>query len=345
MSENRLDDTPGQATPTTSAWVLDPRLAAREWLQADVSQGFAEHSVAQYSAMVGQAADWLAAQRGRSLLDAGPADMDAFMRDRGGRGGKPASASTVKRYASTLRRLFDHLCETGLRSSHPMDAWGSQHASLAADRQVPRLLTADQAQRYIRWTLAQPRADWCDLRDAALRVIYLSSGLTVDESLNLEQRDLVSDLNGVPAVRVRAASPVVARVVPLLAWAQGVMREWQLRRARMNLASELLFPARQRSPVVALVGGTPLPRSISTSELYETIRPAVQAAGFADVQRGPQTLRNTYAALQLDAGVEPVHLQALMGLHTRFSIDAIRRERAARAISEPSLPPLPPPSA
>lgn len=316
---------PGAVAPAT-LWQGDPREAARQWLRGNTRMAYAEHSVAQYAAMVGSLADWLWAQRQASLLSANTADLDAFFQQLTGRGGKPASLATVKRYRSLVGQLFEHLQTQQLRPGDPtsqLRAPATVH--LAADRQAPRLLTAEQSERYIRWVLAQPAQGWCEARDQALRVAYLACGITVNESRQLSCADLMLDERP-PLLRIRAHSPVVARRIPLPDWSLASLRHWQQLRAKLPLQSELLFPTRQRSPTAAITGGKALDKPISTSEIYELIRPAMQAAGFDDQQQGPQTLRNSYAARQLLHGVEAEQLQRWMGLHTGFSIEAIRRE-------------------
>lgn len=313
-----------------SAWVTDSRGATRQWLQQHDQVAYAEHSIAQYAAMTGTAADWLQSHRNQSLLTAHPVDLDAFLNQMQGRGGKPASAATLKRYRSTLSMVFQHLVQQGLRASDPIADLRGQAARLPNIRQAPRFLSAAQSEAYMTWVLAQPRAHWCDLRDAALRLIYLASGITVEESLALKTGHLHSQVQ--PAsLQVQARSPVTRRRIPLPPWSVEVLEAWRLRRLTLPLFDDVLFPARKRSRSNAVDGGEPADQPISTSELYETIRPAMVAAGFEDEQLGPQTLRNTYAVRQMDAGIEFDTLQAWMGLRTRFTLEAIRREIEAGA--------------
>jgi integrase len=133
-------------------------------------------------------------------------------------------------------------------------------------------------------------------------------------------------LEGQASVQIPARPAAQARRIRLPDWSVPVLSEWHAQRSRLPVFNDMLFPGRRRSRTVALHGGEPADRCISSSELYETIRPAMQAAGFDDEQQGPQTLRNTFAMRQLVAGVAAADLQAWLGLRTRFSIDAIQRE-------------------
>lgn len=317
----------GNTEAPSEAWVRDPRAAARAWLSAPEGPGYAAQSIAQYTAMIGSAADWLDEHAGQTLLSAQSRDVDRFIGSLVGRGGKPASVSTVKRYLATLTMVFDHLRQSGLRQSHPMDALKHAAARAGGDRQAPRFLHPEQAEVYQAWVLSQARQHWCDERDAALRTIYLASGITVEESLALSVRDL--RLGDSPAcVRVRSRIATQDRRVPLPAWSLPVLRQWLATRLQLPILGDVAFPARKRSPTVDVDGGEPLGMSISASEVYDLIRPAMEAAGLDGEQLGPQTLRNSYAVRQLAAQVPPEQIQKWMGLRTGFTLEAIKRELA-----------------
>jgi integrase/recombinase XerD len=305
-------------------WARDPRQASRDWLGAAGGPGYAEHSIAQYAAMIGTAADWLDAHAGQTVWQAQARDIDRFLKGLAGRGGRPASASTVKRYVATLNMLFSHLQLTGLRASNPMDELRHAAVRQGAVRQAPRFLTTAQCDLYQAWVLSQASAHWCDKRDAALRAIYLATGITVEESLALSWRDLRLK-DSPPHLRVRARTAVQDRRIPLPAWSLPVLSDWVACRMALPVLGDAMFLARKRSPTVEVDGGEALASVISTSEIYDIVRPAMEAAGLDDEQLGPQTLRNSYAVRQLSQDVETALLQKWMGLRTAFSIDAIRR--------------------
>ncbi|NDY93618.1 tyrosine-type recombinase/integrase [Ideonella livida] len=330
-------------------WLGAPRQAAQQWLKADEVTAYAEHSIAQYAAMVGQLADWLHGQRERHLLDARTVDLDAFLQGLQGRGGKPASVATLKRYRSLMGSLFRHLQVSGLRSTDPTQGLRPLEGRLVStERQAPRLLSAAQCEAYLRWVMAEPEANWYELRDKLLRCLYLGTGITVSESRALQLQD-VQPADAPQWLRIRHAGP--ARHIPLPTWCQEVLERWLPVRHKLEGTGSLLLPTRRRAPLAGTRGrstapdddpaaplGQPartahdaLPRPISTSEIYEIVRPAMQAAGFDDEQQGPQTLRNSFAARQLLAGTDDEVLQDWMGLRTRFTLDALRRELDAQS--------------
>jgi integrase/recombinase XerD len=309
-------------------WVIDARGACRDWLTHSVDN-YAEQSVAQYTAMVGTAADWLHLQRDRHLLNARANDLDAFLTSLRGRNEQAASASTVQRYVSTLAKLYMHLVAMGLRQDSPVEPLQRQPGHSGPVRSAPRFLDWEQSEQFIAWLSHQPTVGWCEERDAALRCIYLATGITVEESLQLKQADLRVGAGGgsTPAtLHVRTRSPLTTRQLVLPAWSLPILQTWSRTRATLGVTGQVLFVARRRSPTVSSDGGEPSAQPISTSELYEIIRPAVEAAGLADGQLGPQTLRNSYAVRQLSQGVDDATLMRWMGLRTAFSLDAIRRE-------------------
>jgi integrase/recombinase XerD len=309
---------------TPLSWNLDAREACRTWLSHS-ADNYASHSVAQYTAMVGTAADWLHEHRRLNLLNAQASDLDAFLKSLRGRQDLPASSSTLRRYVSTLSKLYGHLVAEGLRQDHPMEALQRQQQQAGPVRSAPRFLSWEQSERYVQWLGRQHPQGWCDTRDAALRTIYLATGITVEESLQLKLHDLqLAATHG--SLHIRTRSPLTTRQLALPVWSLTFLLAWAEQRAALGVTGQVLFVARRRSPTTSVDGGVPSAHAVSTSELYDIVRPAVEAAGLADGQLGPQTLRNSYAVRQLHQGVDNPTLMRWMGLRTSFSIDAIRRE-------------------
>lgn len=307
-----------------SPWTLNVRGACRAWLSHSVDN-YAKQSIAQYTAMVGTTADWLHETRRLNLLNAQGSDIDAFLKSLHGRNEQPASISTLRRYVSTLGKLYGHLSSQNLRQDNPMEALQRKQQAAGPVRSAPRFLSWEQSEHYIECLNKQIPVGWCDQRDRALRAIYLATGITVEESLQLKLQDL--QLNGTgSSLQIRTRSPLTTRHLLLPSWSLDVLKAWAGCRVSLGLASQVLFVARRRSPTVSVDGGVPSAHAVSTSDLYEIIRPAVEASGLADGQLGPQTLRNSYAVRQLHEGVDNPTLMRWMGLRTSFSIDAIRRE-------------------
>lgn len=325
------------------AWQHQPREAFRQWLCRQPGPGYAPHSVAQYVAMVGAVADWLRDTERGTLLSARAEDLSAFLAARGGRGGHGAAATTVRRYLARLDALFVDLAARGLRDGNPAASLLRQHARTGPERPLPPALTPAQSEVYIRHVLAQPQRHWVDLRDRALQAIFLATGLTVDEVQRLRLPALRLDERQ-PVVDVQAHGPVPRRQVPVPPWALPVLAAWRDRRASFDFGvqpgADTVFVTRRRSPVVSPEIDDPVPDGLSDSEIYQVVRDAVQACGDRHEQLGPQTLRNTYALRQMQAGASDAQLQRLLGLHTGFTLHALRRlQPTAQASTSPGLSP------
>jgi len=103
------------SAPNGTLWQQQPREACRRWLAAHEQLSYAPHSIAQYAAMIGHAADWLLQHRGCDLLNTQASDLDALLHSLRGRGDKPASNATLKRYVAVLRLVLTHLQALELR--------------------------------------------------------------------------------------------------------------------------------------------------------------------------------------------------------------------------------------
>ncbi len=325
------------------AWQQQPREAFRQWLCSQPGPGYAPHSVAQYVAMVGAVADWLHDNGRGTLLSAQAQDLSDFLSARGGRGSQGAAATTVRRYLVRLDALFTDLAARGLRDGNPAAQLLRQHGSAGTERPLPPALTLAQSEAYIQHVLAQPQRHWVDLRDRALQAIFLATGLTVDEVQRLRLPALRLD-GPVPVVDVQAHGPVPRRQVPVPPWAQPVLAAWRQRRAGFDFGAQpgtdTVFVTRRRAPVVSTEIDDPVPDGLSDSEIYQIVRDAVQACGNRHDQLGPQTLRNTYALRQMQAGASDAQLQRWLGLRTAFTLQALRRlQPVAQPSTSPGLSP------
>ena len=312
------------------AWQQQPREAFQQWLASQPRRTeYAQHSVEQYVAMVGAVADWWRTERGVTLIDAQAADLEAFLASLPGRSGKGAAPTTVRRYLNRLDSLFVHLIEQGLRHSNPAVQLMRLQQYTGQERAAPRALTLKQSETYIDFVLAQPTRHWVDLRNKALQALFLATGLTVEEVQRLELSDFQLD-DLVPGIKVRAHGPIPSRRVPVPTWAIASITAWLTRRALFHLGegdgTQLLFITRRRAPQVAEDDSDPVPLPLSDSEIYEVVRPAVEASGYQDEQMGPQTLRNTFAIRQMHAGTSDDQLKRWLGLKTAFTLTALRRQ-------------------
>ena len=60
----------------------------------------------------------------------------------------------------------------------------------AVERPARKLMREDQEQAYIDWCMAQPAERWDQIRNRALRLIFLASGITVTEARLLKATEV-----------------------------------------------------------------------------------------------------------------------------------------------------------
>jgi site-specific recombinase XerD len=157
-----------------------------------------------------------------------------------------------------------------------------------------------------------PTGAWREQRDGAILATLLGCGPTVSELLALSVDDLQLD-DYAPAVQIASAGLTHGHTAPIAEVARPLLAAWHARRLREPLDGDLLFPAAQSG------------RPLSAVSVYQLVRDALDAIGFAGRHRGPQTLRNTFARRQLFHGVDAQQLQGWLGLETSRTLDKLRR--------------------
>lgn len=328
LMPNDLDDVPAavMTPPAAQRWVESPLQAFEEWKRSQrvFRKEYADHSVEQFRSMFSRFLVWLAA-RGRTLQAARPGDIDGFISSLRNRQDAPAAASTRRRYLFLLHHTFETLQHLEVRPDNPCQGLLELTRNQAYRRAAPAILDAPGMRRYIAWTLEQPENSWVDVRDKALRLVFLASGITLSEARALHLPEVMSDELACPPVmglRIRAHGFVHERVTPVSDFAHAALKRWLEARRALAVPSEVLFIARAKhlAHVVA-----PEAHAISPMEVYSIVEEAMQAAGHGGSRRGPQTLRNTFIADMLMQGHTVERIMQWSGLNTSESIQAIAR--------------------
>jgi site-specific recombinase XerD len=318
------------STPDPDRWRLDPKTAARNWLQGRRSRAYREHSLDQYVAMVGAAATWWTEQGGgATLLTATGEDVLAFLQSRG-RGNAPnLSATTTRRYLGLLGDVFQHLVDSGWRADNPVPGLLRLPHLGFPMRAAPIYLKEDLVDAFIAWVRAQPLVTWRDQRDRALRLIFLATGITLDEARKLQPRDVYLGLD-TPGLQVSAHHRVKARRVPIAPWAVADLAAWINERTThaasigVTPTTGPIFPANSTLPLTHKPRMAP---ALCSTEIYEIVRPGMEhVLGEGAERMGAQTLRNTFAVRQLKAGASDDTVMRWLGLETSFTLSALRRQ-------------------
>lgn len=306
-------------------WLRRPNESFVEWLQLrplGEHSGFATRSVQQYVAMWGRFVKWLHAHSHTVVsFDAGA--IEAFLRALQGRQGPPADA-TVRRYLMLIERVVSYLVEQGLRGAgNPATDLLRKPAYRYHEPKAPVFLRPALAERYTNWVMDRPIKRWTDVRDKALRCVFLSSGITVEEARCLDVEDVLLEEGCVVELRIAPQGlDHVARSVPVAPWARSALTEWTQLRASMFSPTRALFVARSVDFKIDELGTS----AMSATEIFTIVQEAMLASGHQGQRQGPATLRHTFTARQLAANKDEVQVAMWLGLKSVESLDPIKRQ-------------------
>ena len=214
------------------------------------------------------------------------------------------------RYIRLLEQVYAHLISLGLSmknpgqeasyarlgegANDPMQFFGEDDRAKMA-RGLRRILgeCSDSKERQDR--KESQESNWALVRDAALCGVLWGGGLRVSEVGKLS----VNCTYDADVLIVPAADPIPEHRAQLFPIATLALNTWLPIRQRLNTESKALFPpdiARRRDS---------LPTSsefIHPSNIYRRVNALLKSFGLTGKRISPQTLRNTYAAMCIDAG-------------------------------------------
>lgn len=302
-------------------WLRSPALAFLDWKhgQRVNRKEFAPHSVEQYESMFKAYLRWLES-KGIEFHLAKPEHLDLFLMSKNGREGKPAAPTTRRRYLHLLNNVYEHVRLLELRKDNPAEPLIDLTKHQDFEKPLSTVLAFDMAERYIQWTLDQPDGTWCQLRDKALRLIFLCSGVTVGELQRLKPEQCITD-SGFTGLEIGAHGFVRPRLAPVSAAGAPLLLRWKDELGKIAPASQHLFPAR----FYANGHDRPDATAVASDETYRIVQEGMIAIGFESTHQGPQTLRNTFIARQIREGKPVDRIMAWCGLNTSESVNKIAK--------------------
>jgi integrase/recombinase XerC len=203
------------------------------------------------------------------------------------------ASSTVARKLASMRSFFAFGHREGWVRSNPAKPLRSPRRS----RKLPSFLTGDEIGRL----LAAPQpADAAGLRDRAILELMYSSGVRVQELVNLNDADL--DLRG-GTIRVRGKGRR-ERLGIVGSHAQSALRGWLAARPTAKPPAT----GRGIQPLFTNKFGTRL----SVRGVARLLEKHLTTAGLAG-RASPHTLRHSFATHLLDAGADIRSVQELLG--------------------------------
>ena len=271
-------------------WLRSPAAAFENWQRnTPHTDGFlyAAHSVRQHCAMWHGFLDFL----GRQQLDLRNVQSDALARFLDGlqaKDGSSAKESTRRRYLKLLAATFDHLHAIGVRrSGNPCLVLFKYYRP--APVKSPGALAAQEDDKFVAIVLGMTANTWRDVRDQALLVLIIGSGMYATEAISLQLQHLILDTDP-PYIIIDAHGKVPERRAPIIAFARAPLQRWLDMRATLPLGSE-------QTVFVSGKGGKMLPATLYRKvqailkDVDSNLRPR---GGF-----GPQVLRNSFLMRQL----------------------------------------------
>ncbi|HXT00337.1 MAG TPA: tyrosine-type recombinase/integrase [Elusimicrobiota bacterium] len=266
----------------------------------------AEGSVAWYRHILRALRTLLEARGARDARDATPALLREHLADLRRRG---QASETVARTYGGLRCAFRFWKREGLIADDPMERVERPRR----ERVLIRPFSPEQASRLI----AGPDARTSHgLRDRAMMMLMLDSGLRISELLSLEA-GRVDWLNCNAIVMGKGRKE---RSVPFSAKTAQALLEYAQSRSNSPIKSDRLFLGKTGKP-------------ICRSKARKLILRYGRAAGIEGVRLSPHTLRHTFAVLYIRNGGDSFSLQEILG---HSSLEMTRRyvNLASRDVAE-----------
>jgi integrase/recombinase XerD len=256
------------------------------WLE----EGLARNTLVSYRRDLAQFAAWLAAHRGRSLLEADKVDLLRYLAHRAAAPAR-ARASTMARLLSAARRFYRHALANGRIAADP--TLDIETPKLA--RALPRSLSEADVEAL----LAMPDADSdLGLRDRAMLETLYATGLRVSELVGLRLAQVNRDV-GVVRVTGKGGRE---RLVPLGEAALEALARY------LALARPALAGRRASDALFVTARGAPMTRQM----FWRRIRDYAAAAGI-DQPVSPHVLRHAFATHLLNHGADLRVVQLLLG--------------------------------
>ena len=202
--------------------------------------------------------------------------------------GGTAQDSTRRRYLKLLAATFDHLRAIGLRrGANPWLVLFKYYRP--APVKSPGALAAQEDDKFVALVLALAPTAWRDVRDQAMLVLIIASGLYAAEVIALQMSHLILDADP-PYMIIEAHGKVPERRAPIIAFAREPLRRWLDVREGLPLGEE-------KTVFVSGKGGQMLPAT-----LYRKVQAILKDADGGLRPRGgfgPQVLRNSFLMRQL----------------------------------------------
>lgn len=295
MTAQAARRTTGPTSGRASAADADRIGAFLEALAAE--RGAAPNTLAAYERDLRDHADWLAG-RGRGLVDADRAAIEAWLESLAARGLSPA---TRARRLSAVRQFCRFAFSEGWREDDP----GAGIAGPARARRLPKTLSVTDIDRLLDGARQAPgRPDRAARLCCIVELLY-ATGLRVSELISLPRAGLAGD----PRMILVTGKGGRERMVPLSASAREAVAAWCGHRdaaeraevAKGGRPSPWLFPSRGRAGHLTRIA------------VWQALKALALRSGVDPAGLSPHALRHAFATHLLANGADLRSIQALLG--------------------------------
>lgn len=302
-SVGTLDGNKWETLSPRDQWLKNPKRAFAFWIETRIKidqRFYSERSKVQHKAMWNTFVTYLESIN-VSALDAGAVHVARFLdslkakkRSESTTSTSEAKVGTKVRYAKFLRDVYNHLRNIEARfAENPCPAIVRQFAQ--QPERVPTSLWIQHHQKFVDKVLAKETRTWLDVRDQAILVLIVGSGLYLGELLSLRVDALRLD-GPDPHIVVDGHGRVPPRLAPILPFAIGPLKRWLELRASLNVNDELVFFSRKRTARTNF--------QMSGATIYKKVRAVLDDATGEQVRshggKGPQVLRNAFLLRQIE---------------------------------------------
>lgn len=280
------------ATLPPETWLSAPNVAFNDWQRNTTSSEglpYAKKSILQHCAMFRRFVDYVV-ECDLDLATLSGNDVGRFLQKLTSKDGSPAIDATRQRYLKLLHATFSYLRRIGVRTgANPcmlLNRFNVRELDVA-----PVSLHPHEDDTFVGIVLAQEARNWRDVRDQAMLVLIIASGLYAAEIIHLQVGAIHLETDP-PFLQIDAHGKVPERKAPISPFAIEPLRRWLTVRATLKLGAE-------QTVFVSTQGGAMLPAT-----LYKKCKRVL--GGHADQVHpkggfGPQVLRNAFLVRQLAA--------------------------------------------
>lgn len=301
MGQDDLFETPFGLTPAALMAVFDA------WASEAPGRGgpLREESASVYRDMWTALLKW-AVQHHVELVNITPAQLDAYLRSRGG------AVELNDRYSWRLLRLVERVlghatAQGSTQANHSVAELFKarpdlKYANAADANTLPEFLDAVEARSLVAY-LATPlrTGKWQEQRGRTAVALHLGAGLTPSEVRLLTVSGIYGQSSGTRKIRVPADGVIGEHEAPIAPWAWAVLIRWLELRSQLGIGGDLLLPATRAG------------RPWGKTGHWKDVAAVLEAIGLPALG-GAYRLRHTFALRQLKRGRSSTELAAWLGV-------------------------------